>query len=250
MKGNFWRKHGRFLLRAFAALIVFVSFIVKDERRDDLKSLVDSIDAAENAFIMRTQNAALRDQMRTSNRQLGQLAAEFNDFRKHPHAISDSGVGSGGGWGFSQKQFEADLNEAADARLALDNIVRLVERIPHSDSLSGQLQLVRTSISDFQNLSTEVAGLAKEKELAYKEHRNGDTWQLDRKLDQKSDKLDELARRISESWRQLETQVLPEADQQREQAGEKFRFWNRINYVVIFCAAVLAFISAGKSEEA
>jgi hypothetical protein len=48
---NWFQKHNR-LLTFFGALIVFLTFVVREGLRDQLKDLVDSIDSAQNAFLL------------------------------------------------------------------------------------------------------------------------------------------------------------------------------------------------------
>jgi hypothetical protein len=53
--GRFFRRHNRLLTFA-GALIVFVTFLVKEGKRESLKDLADSVDAAESVFVIRSDN--------------------------------------------------------------------------------------------------------------------------------------------------------------------------------------------------
>src|ERR1700752_71865 len=52
-------------LLAFAgALIVFLTFVVKEGKRDELKDLTAAIDSAESIFVIRTQMGASNEKLR------------------------------------------------------------------------------------------------------------------------------------------------------------------------------------------
>src|SRR5882672_6760922 len=51
----FFRRHNRLLTFA-GALIVFVTFLVKEGKRESLKDLADSVDAAESVFVIRSDS--------------------------------------------------------------------------------------------------------------------------------------------------------------------------------------------------
>lgn len=52
---RFIHKHDR-LLSTLGALIIFFTFLAREGFRDELKELVDSIDAAQSVFLIRSDN--------------------------------------------------------------------------------------------------------------------------------------------------------------------------------------------------
>ena len=64
--GGFLRKHHR-SVTLIGAIIVFVTFIVKEALRDHLKDLVDSIENARSVFLIRDGEDALRSQLESIN---------------------------------------------------------------------------------------------------------------------------------------------------------------------------------------
>jgi hypothetical protein len=59
---RFVHKHDR-LLSVFGALIIFLTFLAREKFRDELKELVDSVDAAESVFMIRSDNHDVAEQI-------------------------------------------------------------------------------------------------------------------------------------------------------------------------------------------
>jgi hypothetical protein len=59
---RFVHKHDR-LLSVFGALIIFLTFLAREGFRDELKELLDSIDAAESVFMIRSDNHDVAEQI-------------------------------------------------------------------------------------------------------------------------------------------------------------------------------------------
>src|SRR5450432_3418599 len=76
-EGSWISRYRRRCLSAGGATIIFVTFLAKDAARDKLKSLIDSIDAAENSFIIRAEQ-------RKAFGELKSFEDDFADFREHP----------------------------------------------------------------------------------------------------------------------------------------------------------------------
>jgi hypothetical protein len=77
---SFFEKHGR-LLTILGALIVFVTFLVKEGKRDELKELVQSLDAAQSLFEIRQEN---HDISRDVAELLGRIPGPVKLERKFP----------------------------------------------------------------------------------------------------------------------------------------------------------------------
>jgi hypothetical protein len=67
----------RVVVAAIGAAIVFATFVVKDNWRDDAKGLEDAINNAENAFVIRTENFRNFAELRSFEKQ-------FQEFRHNP----------------------------------------------------------------------------------------------------------------------------------------------------------------------
>jgi hypothetical protein len=59
---RFTRKHDR-LLSVIGAIIIFITFLVREAIRDDLKELVNSIDAAEGVFMIRSDSRDVAEEI-------------------------------------------------------------------------------------------------------------------------------------------------------------------------------------------
>jgi hypothetical protein len=81
-------KWKRLAISCVGVFIVFASFIVKDVQRDTYKDLLDSIDSAENAFLIRMEDRKLFNEIKG-------FEAEFEEFRKHPTTPVRDGGSSG-----------------------------------------------------------------------------------------------------------------------------------------------------------
>jgi hypothetical protein len=67
---RFARRHDR-LLSVAGAFIIFVTFLVREGYRDELKELVDSIDGARNVFLIRPDNRDIAEQVARLQESLG-----------------------------------------------------------------------------------------------------------------------------------------------------------------------------------
>jgi hypothetical protein len=67
----------KLLISLLGAVIVFGTFLARDTRRDKLKDLVDSIESAENAYLIRMGNRQMYEEIK-------RFESEFADFREHP----------------------------------------------------------------------------------------------------------------------------------------------------------------------
>jgi hypothetical protein len=77
----FFKRHSRFI-SFIGALIVFGTFIIKEGIRENLKSLVDTIDSAENTFLADRDNNVIQETLRSQSRTLARLE---NVSRKRPN---------------------------------------------------------------------------------------------------------------------------------------------------------------------
>lgn len=247
----FSRKNARILLGFMGACMVFFTFVVKDDRRDDMKSLADAIDGAENIFIIRTENAKLDDEQRRVAQELNQFR---RDFQNHPYRDSGSsfGEGSGGGWsswGFTETQFKANREKEQNIEVAFDNIARLLRKLPQTGTYLPQIGAVKHDMEQFETLSEEIDSLwLREQTVSSRDH-TPERQKLDQELDDKADQLEALLSRISDSTNILAKGILDKAEQAREKAEKSFQFWNRLSYVLYFLGAVLTMVGVAIGVE-
>jgi hypothetical protein len=84
---RFVRRHDR-LLSIAGAFIIFVTFLVREGYRDELKQLVDSIDGARNVFLIRSDSRNIAEQIARLQASLG---AKYPQYVMAPsNALSQS----------------------------------------------------------------------------------------------------------------------------------------------------------------
>src|SRR5882762_5149423 len=142
------------LASLLGAFIIFWTFVAKDMRRDKLKDLADSIDSAENAYIIRMDHRKMEEKLRA-------FTMDFAEFRQHPTVAIDPGDARGGGddsWPHVLKVnnvatindvavSEIPINERAEEEL-LDNVIRLSNEL----SIKGATQ---KKIADTKGMVTQ-----------------------------------------------------------------------------------------------
>lgn len=157
---TWFRKHLAILRRRFVsnkrhlwavggATIVFVTFLAKDAERDHLKDLVDSIDAAENAFILRSQNRATITALKT-------FRDEFHEFREHPTVAVARNDGGGSSDFDDSKEIDWEMlyssrSEELSNQELLDSINRLARKLPEN----GAWKSTKSSLEFFKNKPQE-----------------------------------------------------------------------------------------------
>ncbi len=113
------------------ATVILGTFLVKDVKRDNLKELVDSIVAAENTYLIRTEDRRNYDEFK-------RFEKEFAEFRKHPTTpVIRSGGGSGdesfnlvGDGEIDWEAFNTANEEQTANNELLDNVIRLSDKLP------------------------------------------------------------------------------------------------------------------------
>jgi hypothetical protein len=73
---RFIHKYDR-LLSVLGALIIFLTFLAREGFRDELKELVDSIDAAQSVFLIRSDNRDIAEQVAHLQESLGAKQPQY-----------------------------------------------------------------------------------------------------------------------------------------------------------------------------
>ncbi len=149
------------LVSILGATIILGTFVVKEARKDKLKDLIDSVDAAENAYMIRIDD-------RKNYMALQQLSDVVKDFRAHPtKPVSMSEVG-GGSSSFEEPTeidmglFESMAEQELSNRELIDTVARLARKLPESRStlrLDTIYGMDSSFWNDRQNALTRANGL-------------------------------------------------------------------------------------------
>jgi hypothetical protein len=145
--GSFVRKHQQLLTFA-GALIVFLTFVLKEGFRDGLRDLIDSIESAESVFMIRSDGG-------DTYFMLGQLQSKIDLIQEEMMPAAS----------LKNRYFiEAALQNIALAEnlihtstLSLDNDSRLLERLPHHSRVVEEFHGLFQDLNNLQKLDTETA---------------------------------------------------------------------------------------------
>ena len=133
LKGN-----AKYIFAALSAVIVVASFAIKDDYRDHVKSLADTIERAEDIFILSAQTQHISNLIK-------------KDFRK-VDLLQPADKPQSAGWILLDKDGRwastAD-EEVRDAKLALDIIERLARKIPGDQRRLNEISRIRLEIGEF-----------------------------------------------------------------------------------------------------
>ena len=134
---RFARRHDR-LISFIGASVVLITFIVKDEIRQDLKDLVDSIDQAENVFMIRSDSRDLGEQVEHLQHDLRDKGTKWRGL-----ASSD--------WYYRSVTAE------------LDSAVHLLAKTPHGDEFDEEALGLWSKRSEYMSSSlTPIAPLSED----------------------------------------------------------------------------------------
>ena len=237
------------------ATIIFVTFLVNDAKREDLKGLVDSIESAENAYEIRTDN-------RRNYLEIKQFERDFAESRGlHPLAQIASRYGVGP-VGLSTVTFDIlpssttkidweTLNgmeaDSSSVHELIDNIARLANRLPKSSARTAALTSIETEERDIEE---------KWRQAYY------DADAFEGKTDTKEGlaKVEPLNLRIaevattfakhSENVNKASTNILTEAENERETTERNYKWWTIVFYILyaLGWAVAVAGIIIGADE--
>jgi hypothetical protein len=212
------------------AALVITSFAVKDDYREEIKSLGDSISAAESTLIIRSESERIYNLV---------------NHTRHPVDIFHPPTASSGGssaWEILDPNIlESDRNEVQQAVVTLDNIARLAEKLPKTRSMRNRVITIETQMKSFEadwdtyekfKIENHLGALAllkipKEGLEVY--------FKLGEKLDAKSNS-------IVNDIQRLGMDILREAADERVRIEHEYQRWNTLSYVVTFIGAIFTII--------
>lgn len=109
---NLFRQHSR-VITFLGAVIVFATFVVKDGFRENLKNLTDSIDSAESVFLIRS---------------------DLEDIKLHTGRSVAPRGDNPGMFDYAVQDIEHSRKTFDDIAYQLDNIARLIKKLPDQSS--------------------------------------------------------------------------------------------------------------------
>lgn len=179
-------RHRRFLT-FLGALIVFTTFIVKEGLREQLKDLASSIDSAESVFVIRNDGNATVRWLQRLQEQIDWIAEKIKlkgttysgDMIERAHSSSE---------------IIGQVHESLTT--SLDNISRLIEKIPHQEASKSEVEKLQKELQELRDHRTAF-------ELAFNREPSMDlVWKLGALLvstQKLSDEIRDLARDVLEN---------------------------------------------------
>lgn len=227
---NFLRRHSR-ALSVVGASFVFVTFVVKDNLRDERKSLADSIDSAESIFILRSEIAINLEELRT-------LRKDFLEFRNHPDRFLHFHAGgfsesSDTGWGFDPRELEVDQQQELNTQASVDNTERLLRKVPGNQDERTRLAHLQDTIREFWAGKNDIDNQVQRKKA---ENYNAD---LDF-LEDSEEALTRNVRQTSSAADALARDVLRDAEIERGRSEKSYEVWNAVSWLVYLLAGAIA----------
>jgi hypothetical protein len=170
----FFRRHNR-LLTFTGALIVFVTFLVKEGKRESLKDLGDSVDAAESVFVIQSDSLSYPLLLTSMEDKINSIvvASHLEPREKivllFPHP-------------WAQMKGDAMVTRASKV---LDNASRLFEKLPHRSELIGErLHALNDLVAKDEPSWSEELGVTRFSTLGTSKVGDlNDLWMLDKQAD-------------------------------------------------------------------
>lgn len=207
--GTLKRRHQ--LLTFIGALMVFFTFVVKEGLRDQVKDVADSIGTADQSYVVRTDINTIRDVLTETNDYLFAMAK--GEVRKSKGGSETLRVG-------------ILFDEAGVYRTALDNMARLLEKLPQNlqSQYSNEFNDLRKDEAAYYDLIQSTVG-----ELPMWEHdRTGDLRHARLDLDDLTTRSIDLHLRINSLAAGLRTS----ADKFRTYVEQRYRLYSWVSYVL------------------
>jgi hypothetical protein len=135
---KWWKAKAKFLFALLGALVVIASFAIKDDRRDEVKSLADSIDRAEDTFILSGQNQRVYNLIQHNWRSID--------------VLQPSNTKKSSGWMMIDAQgrwITTAHEEVQNASVTLDSILRLGARLPEKYRPINEGAQIQLEIKEF-----------------------------------------------------------------------------------------------------
>jgi len=208
---NFAKVHRR-VAAVTGALIVFLTFVVKDAVREQVKDLVDSLQSAEDVFEIRAQHevtVALLNGIGQRVQLIWQSTPEAKEFlRKN----DKSGV-------------IHDITENADIieqeRANLDNLQRFIARLPSSETgLRAEVSEIRKRWTEHHDFYLQVIAMINQKQMSE---------------DQEFDAMSTLgpeSEDLNSAILDLSERAIAKSDTLREDAEKRLQIYTWASYVL------------------
>jgi hypothetical protein len=138
----FIRRHNQLLTLA-GALIVFVTFLVKEGKRESLKDLGDSVDASQSAFMIRNDSISTPLQLATIEEEINYILL----------ASPRGSMTEGSRFFMLRRPWALGEGEAVLSRISrsLDNARRLSEKLPQrSELIEKRIHSLNNVIAEYQ----------------------------------------------------------------------------------------------------
>jgi hypothetical protein len=182
------------------ALIVFVTFVVKEGLRDRGKDLLASVESAQTTFVMRSDVEDLRLQLRSLQRSIRTTGGESMEVERYNT--------------IAQAQFWVQHGLSA----SLDNTSRLLQRLPNNQRDTAQLKDFRQRLDKLREAhDAPPADLDNPSHISEQE--------ISRQL-----KIGSDLGRLSTQVRIFERQVLEQAERLAEKEEQKYNLYTLLSY--------------------
>jgi hypothetical protein len=240
------------LVAVAGATIIFLTFLVNDAKRENMKELVGSIEAAENAFQIQTDSRRTYLEVRQFEKDFAESRGQYPLKKPAPHIDPMSGVEFD--TVVSKKEIDWNtLNVIEEYQPFVDellgHITKLAERLPrtrnrsiHVDALEHVNLNLKLRWNDMFSKANSVDDILGSKEGA-------------RKVEQLNLEIDDLGQAFIKDSDDVEKEsrsILEEAERERAATEENYRFWTirfRVLYVFGWVASIVG-ILIGANEEA
>lgn len=234
------------------ATIIFLTFLVNDAKRENMKELVGSIEAAENAFQIQTDSRRTYLEVRQFEKDFAESRGQHPLKKPAPHIDPMSGVEFD--TVVSNKEIDWNtLNVIEEYQPFVDellgHIARLAERLPRTRNRSRDVDALKhvnfdlkLRWNDMFSKANSVDDILGSKQSAPKVEQ----------LNLEIDGLGQAFIKNSDDVEKESRSILDEAERERAATEENYRFWTivfRILYVFGWVAGI-AGILIGSNEDA
>lgn len=240
------------LVAAAGATIIFLTFLVNDAKRENMKELVGSIEAAENAFQIQTDSRRTYLEVRQFEKDFAESRGQHPLKKPAPHIDPMSGIEFD--TVVSNKEIDWNtLNVIEEYQPFVDELLghisKLAERLPRTrnrsrdvDALKHVNSNLKLGWNDLFSKANSVDDMLGSKEGATKVEQ----------LNLEIDGLGQAFIKDSDDVEKESRSILDEAERERAATEENYRFWTivfRIMYVFGWVVGI-AGILIGANEDA
>jgi hypothetical protein len=240
------------LVALAGATIIFLTFLVNDAKRENMKELVDSIEAAENAFQIQTDSRRTYLEIKKFEQDFAESRGQHPPKKPAPHFDTASGV-QFDTW-VSKNEIDWNTIDAIE-----DDQPLVDELLAHIAKLANRLPQGGERIATLASLKTENSDLKKRWDDAFagadKLEGSTDSKEGFAKIEPLNLQIDSLGQEFAKHSDNVEKEshsILEEADKERATTEESYRFWTivfRILYVFGWAAGVAGILIGANEDE-